>query len=270
MQNEELQVEVPAEDAEQTEVIAEVEDSEPESSTELVETDEEPEVKQPRGVQKRLNELTANWREEQRRAQKLEAMLEQVLSRNQMPEKPEVKAEPAAEPKLEQFQTYEEYVGALADYRAELKVQQKLSEMEQRQKAVEAARQKSQVVEQFQSKASTFAVEHPDFNDVAFNPELPVTDSMAEAIQQSDNGPELLYHLGKNPSEAARIAALTPLMAAVELGKLAVKVSLPQPRNKTAAPPPIRPLSGGSGTASPDPDKKSADEWLEWRRQQIK
>lgn len=265
MNAEEIQGIDPAEDAitEQPEV-EETEVTEPESSTEQDQAEAD-EPKQPKGVQKRLNELTANWREEQRRAQKLEAMLERVLTQQQQPKAEEV-VQPVGEPKLDQFQTYEEYVAALADYRAD----QKIQAWENQRKQQEAERQKSQVVEQFQTRAERFRVEHPDFDEIAFNPQLPVTDAMAEAINLAENGPELLYQLGKNPSEAARIAALPPIQAAVELGKFAVKMSLPQPRSKTGAPPPIRPLDGGAGTAVPDPDKMTTSEWLAWREQSIR
>lgn len=235
---------------------------EPESSTEQEQTEE---PKQPKGFQKRLNEITANWRGEQRRAQKLESMLERVLA-----EKPAQKAEPKVEaqgePKLDQYQTYEEYVAALADYRAD----QKIRQWEEGRQRAEAEKQQQAVVEQFQSRAQAFRAQRPDFDSVAFNPDLPITDAMAEAINVADNGPELLYNLGKNPSEAARIAALPPLMAAVELGKFAVRMSMPQPRNQTGAPPPVRPLAGGSGAIAPDPDKMTTQEWMEWRAQQLK
>lgn len=266
MNAEELQGIAPAPDAEPTEIEAVAETEvveESESSTEEVQAEETPKAK---GVQKRLDELTRNWREEQRRAQKLEQMLEQVISRpqEQKPE-PVAPAQPQGEPKLEQFQTYEEYVSALADYKAD----QKLRQFEEQIRQREQQTQQQAKLQEFQGRLQAAKTEMPDFDEVALNPSLPVSDTMAELIREMDDGPRVLYALGKSPDVAARIASLPPTLAAVELGRFAVKASLPQPKTVTNAPPPVNPLSGGMGSKTADPDKMTADEWLKWRNQQL-
>jgi len=267
MNAEEIQGIDPAPDADPTEIEALAETEvveESESSTEETQTEEQPKAK---GVQKRLDELTRNWREEQRRAQKLEQMLEQVITRppEQKPE-PSAPTQPQGEPKLDQYQTYEEYVGALADYRAD----QKIKAFEEQIRQREQQSQQQAKAGEFQSRIVAAKVEMPDFDEVALNPSLPVSDAMADLIREMDDGPKVLYALGKNPNEAARIAALPDRLAAVELGKFAVKASLPQPKTVTNAPPPVNPLSGGIGSRSPDPEKMSTNEWLAWREQQLK
>lgn len=253
--------EIPAEDATSPEEAITSEESSTEESQEV-----EAEPKRKGGVQKRLDELTANWREEQRRAQKLEAMLDRVLSREEQPRTEQPQAQAPSEPKLEQFETYEKYVEALADYRADLKVSAKFAELEQAQRAREAQRQRDEVAQTFQERARQFKAQAPDFEDVAYNPSLPVTDVMADAINTSEMGPQVLYWLGKNPQEAQRIAAMrNPVAVGREIGKVEVKLSLPQPRTTTKAPPPISPIDGGTGAINVDPDKMTADEWLAWR-----
>jgi hypothetical protein len=270
MTDENLSGVAPAEDAtplpDAPETVGEVEEQEQsESSTDEGESEQ---TKKIGGVTKRINELVAQREEEKRRAQRLESMLEQVLANRPQPEKaPEpVLAKPQGEPKLEDFATYEEFVDARADWRAEQRIQQ----WEQRQRDAEAERQKATQAQTFQAKVQEYRSQTPDFDAVALNPSLPVTDAMAEIINGSENGPELLYQLGKNPAEAARIAALPPLMAAVELGKFAVKASLPQPKKLSSAPPPVEPLTGGAGTLNVDPDKMSADDWMKWRQSTLK
>lgn len=232
------------------------------SETEQPESVETP---KPKGVQKRIDELTANWREEQRTRQKLEAMLERVLSNQPQKESPPAQ-QPKTEPVVEQFKTYEEYVDARAEWVAERKFQA----IEEQRRAAEAEQAKAHKHDTFLQKAEEFAATAPDFKDVAFNPSLPITDVMADAIDLSDKGPEVLYYLGKNPDEAAKIARMPDLQAALEIGRLEARLSLPQPRTVTKAPPPIQPLTGGHGSVVVDPDKMSADEWLKWRNEQIR
>ena len=236
---------------------------------------QEAEPKKLGGVAKRIGELTALRHEAERRAEAAEKREQQVrdmLDRQLQPKKPEAVPEPqkaTTEPKLDQFATYEEYVAAVADYR----VEQRFQRLEQERQAEEAVKQKAEVQTGFQRKASEFKEQVADFEQVAYNPSLPITDVMADALNYSEKGPQVLYHLGKHPEEAQRIAELSvrsPVAAAIELGKLEERLSLPQPRTTTQAPPPIRPLSGGSGSAIVDPDKMTANEWRKWREDDIR
>lgn len=269
------EMEVPQGDALPEELIAPdatVEETAEESSTsEEVETEQDAEkAPQPRkpGIQRRLDELTANWREEQRRARQLEEqnaeLLRRVLQSDKAPE-PKAPTQPVTEPKLDQFQTYDEYVGALADYKAEQRIQAWQNE----QRAQQEAQQRANVQSEFQRRAAEFRAEASDFDMVAFNPSLPVSDAMAEAINASDMGPQVLYYLGKNPNEAARIAALPAIQAARELGRLETRISLPQPKTVTSAPKPVTPLDGGGSSRAIDPDKMTTEEWKAWRNQSL-
>lgn len=242
------------------------EDLSEESSTE--ETNETPEdqPKKNRGVQKRLDELTANWRSAERRAERLEALLEKTLVKPD-PQPVLEPVKPVTEPTVDQYKTYEEYVSALADYKAE----QKFREWENRQKQAEAQRAKSEQQTAFQKRAEEFRLAHPDFDEVVFTDETPISEVMAEAIAISEKGPQVAYHLGLNRDEARRIFDLSlrnPVAAGLEIGRLEARLSLPQPRTTTKAPPPIQPLSAGGGTLSPDPEKMTMDEWLVWRNSQ--
>lgn len=249
------------------ETVLEVEKPEEATNSEDEGTQEQP--RKPRGVEKRISELTGNWREAERRAQKLEQMLESMISKETKPPAQPTVTE-SQEPSLDQFKTYEEYVAAVADHRAEQKVQALLKQQEEQRQKQDAERQRAEQRSTFQAKAEEFATTTPDFDEVAFNPSLPVTDVMADALNLSDKGPEILYHLGKHPEEAARISRLSPVQAALEIGRLEAKLSLPQPRTVTKAPPPIAPLSGGQGSLVVDPDKMTGDEWMRWRNDQLR
>ena len=240
-----------------------------ESTTETVETTE-PERKKP-WYQARFDEMAEQRRavearelEARQRADRLERMLSEQLTQKVQPEAP--KQPEFVEPKPEQFQTYEEFLDARADYRADLKIKQwEQSRVQGEQAAKEAVK-----VAEFIGRVETARTKLPDFDAVAFNPTLPVTDAMSAVLNLMEDGPEVLYALGQNPSEAARIASLPPNLAAVELGKFAYKASLPQPRRQTNAPAPIEPIGGGVGAAlGTDPNKMTGDEFRVWRNQQL-
>ncbi len=118
----------------------------------------------------------------------------------------------------------------------------------------EQARRNAQVVEAYQEREDTAREKYDDFEQVAYNPKLPITDPMAATIRESEIGPELLYHLGQNPAEAKRIAQLSPLSQAREIGKLETKLASNPPAKRTSsAPAPIAPLNG-RGTTTPTYD----------------
>lgn len=96
---------------------------------------------------------------------------------------------------------------------------------------------------------------------------------MAETIRASDQGPDVLYHLGSNPAEAARIARLSPLLQAKEIGRIeAALASAPPVKRTTSAPPPISPVTPTSnGTPAydtTDPRSTATMSTSEWIAQE--
>ena len=104
-----------------------------------------------------------------------------------------------------------------------------------------------------------------DFDTVALNTDLPVSASMASAITDSEAGAEILYFLGQNPGEAARLASLSPVATAREIGKLELKLASeaaaeaaasdsgePLTRNTVSrAPAPVARPAGGAPRGNP-------------------
>jgi len=168
----------------------------------------------------------------------------------------------------EQFASNEDYVEALAEQRAE----QKLAEREQR-------KQQTEILNAYHDKEEEVRAKYDDFEQVAYNPNLPITTVMAQTIQASDIGPEVAYHLGANPREAERISRLSPILQAKEIGKIEAQLAANPPVKKTSnAPAPISPVSART-TGSPSYDttdprsikSMSTSEWIEAERvRQIK
>jgi hypothetical protein len=177
-----------------------------------------------------------------------------------------LRAAPAAT--ADQFESTEAYADALAYQKAEELIAKR-----------EAAKQQSQVLESYHDLEEEARTKYDDFEQVAYNPKLPITNVMAETIQSSDIGPELAYYLGSNPKEADRISRMTPLSQAKEIGKIEAKlVSSPPVRKTTSAPSPISPVTARSiGSPSHDTtDPRSiktmtTSQWIDAeRKRQVK
>lgn len=216
---------------------------------------------QPRGVQKRLDELRRQAGDAQRMNERLMSVLERTLVNGEPPRA----EQPSGPPKREDFASYEEYLEAKADFR----IAQTLTGLEQ--KAVEARR--AQAVEQrestWQERQAAAAKKYADFEDVALADDLAITPVMAEAMKDSEMGPDVAYHLGKNPAEARRIAMLHPAAQVREIGKIEARLEAkPLTRQASKAPPPIDPIGGSSAGGSGDVSKMSQAEYEAHRAKQ--
>ena len=174
----------------------------------------------------------------------------------------------ATPPQPADFDTTDAYVDALATQKAQDLVARQTAE-----------RQQAQVLEAYSEREEEARAKYDDFEQVAYNPSLKITDAMAQAIQLSDTGPDLIYWLGSNPKEAARISQLPDISQAREIGRLEAQIAANPPVKKTStAPAPIAPVtarSNGSPTFdTTDPrsiKSMSTSDWIEAERQrQIK
>jgi hypothetical protein len=163
----------------------------------------------------------------------------------------------------DQFESTEAYTEALALQKAQQLVAQR-----------DAERQRSEVLESYHDREEEARSKYDDFEQVAYNPKLPITNVMAETIQSSDVGPELAYYLGSNPKEADRISRMAPLAQAKEIGKIEAKLASDPPvKRTTSAPAPITPVTARStgspvyDTTDPRSSKTMTDsQWIEAER----
>ena len=245
------------------------------------------------GINERFSELTAKRKEAEdaaaaanARADKL-ATTAETLTKNlsdaldtikQMGGSKEADAIKAAQtadpqPKREQFETPDLYDAALVQWATREGARAATAEFEQRQiearqkeendrraRTEEEQRTAQQRLFEDSSKAfaerRTKAIEQlPDYETVAENPEVQITPHMGALILGNEQGPQIAYHLGKNPQEAARIAALPVPQQLFEMGRLAAEVARPKP-NVSKAPPPVKPITGTNAAAT----ERSLDE----------
>lgn len=90
---------------------------------------------------------------------------------------------------------------------------------------------------------------------------------LIEAAIESGNPHKLLFDLGGDLDEAARILELPPVRMAAAVAKFAA-AQRAETKKVTSAPAPIRPLTPAAGPTE-DPEKMSSQEWRVWREKQV-
>lgn len=211
----------------------------------------------PVGVKKSIARATRQKYEAIRRAEALEAKnkdLEERLSRLENPPKPR--------PRLEEFDSQEEYEDALLDWRDQRRAEPAKQQEDKGQQF------SPDIVADWNDRCEDAKQVYADFDAVARNPYLPVSPEMAEILLEMDNGTDVLYQLGKNPEEAARISQLSAVSAARELGKIEAKLSGRKPQSQSKAPEPIKP-AGSTAKVEKDPSEMDPSEFAQWRKKFI-
>lgn len=220
-------------------------------------------------LEKRLSKERRKREELSRRLQ----VTEELALRTREPAQP---APPAGdgEPKRENFDSYEAFIEARAEWRAERKVTETLAKQREQEAQNRTAEEQRKLETQFRERAQAASKEIDDFEDVMSTSDAPMTRAMSEAIITSDIGPKIAYHLAKNPDEAERIATLPAARQAAEIGKLEAKLAAEPPKEvkkPSAAPDPIKPVGARSTVKDDMPDpKKDPQGWLKWREGQLR
>lgn len=144
---------------------------------------------------------------------------------------------------------YTAYQTDLAAYKAAQKIGSKLDEQAKAQASDKIREAKAEAAEDFLERANELKAKIPDFDETFEKFATSggkFSEHVIEELHDSDKGPQLAYHIAKNPQLAATLNQMSPRDVAREIGRLEATVSLPQPRKQTQAPPPITPPSGGA------------------------
>lgn len=228
----------------------------------------EAEPKKKGGFQRRIDKLTQRNRE-------LEAKLAEV-SAGKPTETPAAEKAETAKPKVEDFQSYDDYVEALADYKLEQreKARQEKAAADARKVAEDKARSEHATrMEAWESRQDDAREKYADYDDVLEGVEIPNNPAFQYAVLTHENGAELAYSLASNPDELKRIGAITdPIALGRELGKYEAKLAAPtEKKPKTSkAPAPITPVGHGKSVPSLDDPDIPFDQWEKLRRSQLR
>lgn len=223
-----------------------------------------------KGVQPRIDELTRKRHEAEREAAYWRGVATQGKAQpsaaQQQPAAPE-------KPTPDKFTTYDDYVEALAEWKADQKIDQRLTERE----AKAAKQQQAQALAtNWEQRQAAARAAMPDYDAVVGGSDAPIAPHVAEAIQDSEHGPALAYHLAKNPDVLDRLNNLSPRAADRELGRLEERLSS-KPANQSAAgaedasarttqaPKPAAVNTAQGRSTAVDPSKMTVEQYAEWR-----
>jgi hypothetical protein len=217
----------------------------------------------PKGVQKRIDRAVRQKYEAEARAKMLEERLAVIEQRQFQQNQPSIDK---SEPKIENFDNFDTYVAAKAEWIASKKIEETLTEREKRQKEERENHERQQVQTTWAKRVSEATVEMPDFEEVLASSEVPMTGPMQDAIMESDIGPKLAYFLANNPDEAIKIANMPPISAIRALGRIEERLQTQPVKKPTSAPEPIKPV-GARATVKKNPGQMSDAEYAKWRKQ---
>ena len=242
----------------QVEVVEPIEAEKVETESEQLEVEakeaekEHDESSLPEGVKKRIDKVTRQKYEAIAESNRYKAELEQL--RAQLAPKQEA-------PDISQFDTLDDYVEAVADYKLNQKTQATQSQQAQQT-------QNQAIANDWAAKVEKVRAIAPDFDVVFKNAaEVPMSEIALDTIAKHPKGAEIAYALGKDLSEAYRIAALDPISQIMAIGEIAARTNVPKPKTVSSAPAPIKPVQGGASNSSPPAD---IDEWMKWRNDQLR
>jgi len=211
------------------------------------------------GVQERINILTKKRRQAEREAAYWRGKAEATP-----PAEPAAPATPAT-PKAEDlnpddFDSQADYLKAFAKATRE----EARAEIQQEETKRRTAESQAQINRSYSKGREA----HDDFDEVALSPTVPVTQVMFDAAM-GENLDKVLYYLGSNVEDAARIAALPPTQQIKEVGLLEAKLTAEPPaKTTTNAPAPPKTVGGGGNPPPVDETKMSrAELHAKWEKE---
>lgn len=219
------------------------------------------EGKVPKGVQKRIDELTRKFNDERRAREAIEKRIAEEgqlrAAANEGVQDPE--------PDRKEFDDPDAYNASHVQWLARKALRE---ERVRESQAIQQAR----VKDAFERTTNAWAQgrekaieKYPDYADVAENDSLQIAQHVGFAIVAHAHGHDIAYYLGKHPDEASRLSSLSPLQAAIAVGEIGAKLSEP----KATAPKPVTPL-GSRSSAPKSLGDLSMDEYAKARNEALR
>jgi hypothetical protein len=250
-------------------------------------TEGEPEEKKGKSVQERIDELTAAAREKEREAAELQriindpaalqARLAELGAKSEQPPEP-LKTQDGrelleGEPNPDDYEYGEVDAGYIRDS-ATFHAEQAFA----RKAAQEALTSEfNRIDSAYEERAQKAVDRYPDFEEKVVkgaqgpSPTWKASPVMALAMKTSEVGPDVAYHLANNPKESDRIAALSPLEQAREMGRLEGKfeheaASRKEPTVKTVSEAPKPPSAQARGNGGKFKTPEDTDDFESFDR----
>ena len=187
-------------------------------------------------------------------------------------------ANDSSEPREDDFDEYSDYLKALAKW----EIKQELKSFKDQNQKQQFKKEAESKANEFTEKMNVYADEVPDYWETLQEADETMGNIMSpglkQAIEDSDHGEKVLYEIAKDLDLYQKLVTLTPLKAAIEVGKIESKIlaktsktsSQKNKVTKTKAPKPISPIgSSKTGSSKKNPDEMSYQEYKKWREQEI-
>lgn len=173
--------------------------------------------------------------------------------------------QPKGEPLAKDYPTVEAFLRDHYKWQREQEREAEARERQVREPQEHAQRSAEEFSRSLQEKLSEGPEKYDDFEDVVFG-DVPFTDPMVAAINESAQPADLAYYLGSHADEVRRISKLPATRQVIELGKIEDRLS--SAGKPTTVPAPITPSgtrAKSEGGYRPDMTDK---EFAQWRARQ--
>lgn len=222
----------------------------------------------PKGVQRRIDRAVREKYQAQAKADALEQRLERLEAGQRGQQQNAGKPANNGEPKIADFNDFDEYVTAKARYIAKAELQEGMTAFERRSGEEKAQAAQRQTAEGWNKRVAAVSKEIPDFAEVVSGSDVPMSTVMQQVIVESEHGPKVAHYLATHEEEGQEIANMTPIAAVRALMRIEDKL---KSKPTTATPAPISP-TGSKSTAGVKAltDSMSQDEFEKRRRAFIK
>lgn len=181
------------------------------------------------------------------------------------------------------YAAYEDAVDKYEESRDKYTDEKIAWELKQHESKTQQRTADQRVADDWATRVAEAKEKYPDYAEVAFNKELPLTPVMANAILKHKLGTDIAYELGKNPDEAERIAKLDAMEQVMEIGAIASRIAAKAPavdkdeeeetNNLPAAasraPRPPTPVRRGAAANTEPSDSDDFKTWVKKREKQI-
>lgn len=253
----------PIDDTDESEESTEVEESGEETTEEA-----KPAPKRAKkGFQKRINELT---RANKLKEKEVDYWKAEALKNYQQGEQPKSQPQEDKPPSEDDFESYDDYIVARAEYQAEKKFTARQQKRQEEERQASEQRKFAEAQRQFLERGNALSEKIPDFWEQIDNSDIQMTKGMAQLIAESENGPALAYYLATNDDIAGQLASLPEHQAIYRLGQIEAQLksaSKPKPKPKPA---PLRQLSGSTPVNTDPAAAKTDDDYYARRLQQMR
>jgi hypothetical protein len=255
-----LEEEVVEEETTHGEAEEETQEDEKQEDERAEDESDGPEEK-PAWFKKRFDRLTYQREQANRNAEAVTAENKRLAA--ELERLKATKSVAEGKPKLEDFDSDEEFFDALTDWKWEQR-ELKAREAQEKEKLTQTKQEAEKTFKETVVSVNTAGeAKYEDYTETISSLPGDVLDNeLAQAIFETDAPEDIAYHLGKNPKEAAKISKMSPLKKAIALGKIEARLGT---KTTTSAPPPIKPVKG-KGSTDFDPDKLLSENPAEWIR----